>query len=173
MSKKQIIKEQQVAIQSLEADYAEIIRQRDSATRELDRIDGHKRLLDRAKREAATQEKVDGIKAGLIPVEDLRKHIRDTFEVRINQDRSAHDFKLFFKQGETDRISLAIRDAILAEHAPKRSFAEGGYVNRDLLGKINSGDFGDAVTFTHPPFEAGDKVNAARVNEGYIVSRAV
>lgn len=117
-------KELQTEIRSLEDDYAQAVRERDTATRALDKIEGMQRLQERAKEQAKIQEKVDGIRAGLIPVEDLRHHVRETFEVTMNGGGSKHDFKLFFRQGDTNPVSIAIRDAILGPLAPKPSSYE-------------------------------------------------
>jgi hypothetical protein len=113
-------KTDKVYIESLEKDYAEVVRQRDTATRALDRISGMKRLEDQVKEQAKRQEKLDGIRAGLIPVEALRALVTE---------------RTYFKTGAEFVLSFAARpDADNAiENAIKEAlsvpvFARGGYI---------------------------------------------
>lgn len=137
MSKKQIIREQQIAIQSLEADYAEVVDQRDAYAAELKADDRAKAVRDAAKREAEIQERVDGIKAGLIPVEELRRAF-DGLEI----DAEGTAFVTYRFDKHADRPQKALSDVLTAK--PKwsvdneiKAFASGGYTSVPFWGVTN------------------------------------
>ena len=124
MSKAQqkLIIEQAEELSAFEADYNDMVAQRNAALADVKYLEDLRHQQDATKREAAIQEKIDGIKAGLIPVEELRKLIYATggaildnhFEVRLRFDIAP------------DRIQTAIREALFpAKPQPK----SGGYVS--------------------------------------------
>lgn len=101
-------KKQQIA--DLERDYATVIRQRDGYK---DQIDAEKYVAEirtRRQADAEIQEKVDGIKAGLIPTSELRKAFD---ELTIDADGVA--FVTYRFDRDVDRVQKAISDVLTAK----------------------------------------------------------
>jgi hypothetical protein len=147
-AQKAFIIEQAEELAAFEADYNDMVKQRDKAERDVDYLEGLRRQQDAAKKEAAIQEKVDGIRAGLIPVEDLRKAIIDSERV----DTVAR-VELGFL-GTDDRIQQAIRDALIPA---KPQSKPGGYAPaRSKIATSNPfGTFVAAVNKYYPGYGYG------------------
>lgn len=155
MSKRQIIKELQTEITSIANDYVDVVDERDAALSRLRAHDDFATVRAAAKKEAAIQEKVDGIRAGLIPVEDLRKAIKGSISEQWNDSDT---FTLRFGRNG-DRIQKAISDALIA----KPKFAEGGYTGIDI-DSVKYVDGGYIPRYFNP----GMTANSQRVNGSFL-----